>query len=494
MISIKLLKPITEIIAPIITHIINFSLTTGTFPSSWKYAFILPIPKKTNASVLSDYRPISILPALSKILEKVVHRQTTAFLSLHNLLDPLQSGFRPKHSTSTALLKIVDDIKSAMDNGEITLLTLIDASRAFDSLHIDSLLTKLSSFNFAPITIQWFSSFLKDRQQCVTFENNSSSWIKTSSGVPQGSILGPLLFSIYINDISSVFSKCKHHLFADDLQVYVHFKVSSMHDAVEAVNKDLRALTEWTDKHHLKLNPSKTQAIMITNPKQTSELSKLNLPYVVLNGTKIGYSTQVRNLGLIMDRQLTWNDHVIHITKKVYTTLYTLKKLKRFLSINQKILLVQALVHPIFDYCDIVYNDLSGILSAKLQRMYNTTIRFIFNLRSYDHITPALSELGWLPLHLRRKHHILTKIYSILAHNAPPYLSANYKFVARHGRNTRAGNSLLIPKHRTEIYSKSFIPSSIRLWNKLPPSIRNISTKNQFKSLTEKSLKQYMNM
>ncbi|RVE45163.1 hypothetical protein evm_010186 [Chilo suppressalis] len=244
-ISRKMILPILDILAPIITHILNTSILTGVFPAAWKDANVIPIPKKSNPASFSEYRPISILPFLSKVLEKLVYRQLIVFLNQNQLLNPYQSGFRTGHSTSTALVKIADDIRHGMEERKLTLLTLLDFTNTFNSIDFDILLAILRSLNISPMVIDWFQSYLLGRRQRIRIEENFSAWCVIDAGVPQAGVLSPLLFSIFINSIThSLFSS--YHLYADDLQIYTQAPLSDLSDAIAVTNSDLALISITT--------------------------------------------------------------------------------------------------------------------------------------------------------------------------------------------------------------------------------------------------------
>ena len=211
---------------------------TSTYPNIWKGAFIRPLPKTDMPTAPKDYRPINILPALSKALERIVHKQLTDYFNEHSLFDTYQSGFRTGHSTTTALLKVTEDIRQAMDEQMSTVLTLLDFGKAFDSANTDLLLHKLRHLYLSHHTVSWFNSYLRDRQQCVSVGNQISSWKIVKKRVPQGSVLGPLLFTVYVNDISKTLKHCKYHMYADDLQIYLHAHPTTLNDAIRKVNED----------------------------------------------------------------------------------------------------------------------------------------------------------------------------------------------------------------------------------------------------------------
>ncbi|XP_026328672.1 uncharacterized protein LOC113236727 [Hyposmocoma kahamanoa] len=221
-------------VLPIITHIINCSLSSGTFPSSWRRAYVLPLPKINNPSVLKHFRPISILPFLSKILEAVVHRQLSSFLFRHNVLGQYQSGFRPGHSTTTALLKVTEDIREGMEASRLTALVLIDFSNAFNAVDHDILLAILAFLRVSALELEWFSSYHKGRKQAVRAKD--------------------------------VLSNCSHHLYADDLQIYAQAKFDSLDDAICNLNDDLRRIADWSSKFGISVNPSKCQGMIVGSP------------------------------------------------------------------------------------------------------------------------------------------------------------------------------------------------------------------------------------
>jgi hypothetical protein len=257
-ISIKFLKLIIEYVIDPLTHLVNFSLSSGSFSKYWKKSVLTPIPKKSEVRSLDDLRPISILPCVSKIVERVVHNQLTRYLCSEDLLDNFQSGFRRNHSTTTALLKVSNDLREAINIGNVSFLLLLDFSKAFDKINHKRLIKKLRTFNLSESVVSWFVSYLEGRSQCVEVGGVFSRWLSVSSGVPQGSILGPLLFSLYINDISVNLRYCRHHLFADDCQIYFSFRPGDVEVGMRSINEDLVAVQRWARTNGLCLNASKT--------------------------------------------------------------------------------------------------------------------------------------------------------------------------------------------------------------------------------------------
>ncbi|CAK1588609.1 unnamed protein product [Parnassius mnemosyne] len=282
-VSRKMIIPLLDFLTPIITFILNFSISSSSFPNQWKDAQIILIPKKANPSSFSEYRPISILPFLSKVLERLVQQQINSFCLRNNILNPFQSGFRSGHSTTTALLKITDDIRHGMENHQVTLLVLLDFSNAFNTVDHDILLGILRSLNISPTAITWFHSYLYGRRQRIRVHDRLSSWLDTVAGVPQGGVLSPLLFAIFINTITSQISSL-YHLYADDLQIYLQTTIEDLPKAVECINKDLTCILDWSLSYGLTVNPLKSQAIIIGSPRMICKIKKCQLQHVVYFG------------------------------------------------------------------------------------------------------------------------------------------------------------------------------------------------------------------
>lgn len=474
-----------------ITHIINCSLSSGVFPSLWRKAYVLPLPKISNPSTLNHFRPISILPYLSKILEATVHKQITNLMTSSNYLSPYQSGFRAGHSTATALLKVTEDVRRAMDASELTVLVLIDFSNAFNAVNHDILLAVLTNLGLSSSVIEWFSSYISGRQQAVYCNDSYSDWCDLSAGVPQGGILSPLLFSAFVNVITRYLS-CSHHLYADDLQIYTHTDLSNINEAVLKINNDLNNVLEWSKKFGISVNPDKCQAIIIGSSRRIASLNCIPITPITFNDVIIPFYPHVKDLGLMIDSTLSWSPHITEVCRKVNMALRALYRHKNFLPNETKLLLVQSLVLPIIDYADVCYSDLSQALLGRLERLHNNCIRFVYGLRKYDHVSLYRSKLKWLPIHRRRQLRMLCTLFSILYNPAAPlYLKSNFKFQnTTHPRNLRSNNipTLQVPFCRTDFVSRSFLCQSVRFWNALPIDIRNSPSKFSFKRAVKKYL------
>lgn len=257
------------------------------------------------------------------------------------------------------------------------------------------------------------------------------------------------------------------------------------------MNADLEIISEWATNHGLLINAAKTQLIAIGSHHFVSKFKRANVPAVVFNGTPIPYSRKVKDLGLILDQTLSWSDHVDEVSRKLYASLHSLRRLQYFLPVNTKVMLAQSLLLPLLDYGDVAYLDLSEELLSKLERLQNQCIRFIFGLRKYDHISEYRKKLNWLPIRFRRESHILSFLYNVLMNpSSPSYLRERFRFRDIMGERLRAGTnlSLVIPVHCTKTYSDSFTVHGARLWNRLPTDVRKAPSVASFKNKLRKLL------
>jgi hypothetical protein len=468
------LKKLMHIITPILYNIFNFSLQYGRFPDLWKKALVRPLAKTSRPSSPSDYRPISLLCVLSKVLERIVYDQVVEYLGQFNYFDPLQSGFRPCHSTTTALLRVTDDIRLAMDRREVTVLVLFDFSKAFDSVIHDVLLAKLRALNFSQSAMGWFGSYLCGRRQRVLGPCLASSgWSSVANGVPQGSVLGPLLFSIYIHDMADCLKHCRYHLYADDLQVYLHCRVQDLPRYLESMNEDVASLYKWSMSHGLRINENKTKPMIVGYTRLLNTINLNTIPRVVVNGVALEFVGTAKNLGIIFNNTLTWPDHVASVCGRVFSLLRQFRRNNVLAMPGIRAFLVRSLVFPIFDYGCLVYGDLTGVLGLRLQRAQNACVRYVFDLRYDEHVSPYYRRLNWMRLETRRAFFLGSAMFGIMSTDCPSYLRDSFNFMSStRSRQTRLPSHYLqIPIHRTSIFNKSFTCCGIRLWNSLPSAV-----------------------
>ncbi|KAL7294191.1 hypothetical protein TKK_0012212 [Trichogramma kaykai] len=376
--STVMLKKAAPLIASPLQEIINLSITSHTFPSVWRKTYVLPLSKKKVISDISDTRPIAKLCEMSKLCERLVHNQLINFLEQNELLSPRQAGFRRGHSTQSALLGLTDYVRQAVDDRQITLLALFDFSKAFDMVPHQLLLQKLRNFNLSDLTVRWFASYLMRCTQAVTdSEGGESAWLPTTSGVPQGSVLGPLLFLLFINDLSDILVHSKHMMFADDLQIYSSFFPADFTQGLKNFNRDVNAVSAWAAANGLSLNRAKTQVMLMGSDIFLERFDITILPRVILDGMALPYSTVVKSLGVWIQPNLDSETHVNQVVKRVHHVLYSLRHYRRVLTKQICKELVESLIFPHFDYACAVYNDLFQKQDLKLQRALNACVRYV---------------------------------------------------------------------------------------------------------------------
>lgn len=483
-VCIKMLKFILNPILPSLTNIINTSLQTSSFPTSWKKSLICPIPKVNYPTAAGEYRPISILCTMSKILEKIAYDQILTFVNAENILDPLQSGFRKKFSTGTALLRISEDIKSAFHKKEVVLMVFLDFSKAFDTVNHELLINKLKQLNFSDPVLKWLESYLSERTQAVRDnKRNVSDWQKVECGVPQGSPLSALLYSLYGFDICKIFrNRCKHHVYADDTQLYIICPPDELSIAIQIMNFVLEDVFNWSESHGLKLNPSKTQAMILT--PQNTHISTENLPELVLCNTKIDYFEHVKNLGVMFDQKLSWNKQISHICQKVYGTLNNLEKFRDVTPEKIRLQLVKSLILPHFDYCSYVYCDINKEQFGRLQNALNSAIYYVYNVPFAASLSPYYKQAGILKVQDQNKINVLCMTHKILYGNAPSYLSdlvtkasdVNQRTMRSHKMKLRA------PLAGVKVPVSSFKVVCYRLWDSVPQNVCLINSVDAFKN------------
>jgi hypothetical protein len=454
-ITLQMIKLCFPLISNHILHIINCCIEQSYFPAKWKTALVTPLPKTSTTTSLNDLRPISLLPTLSKILEKIVYQQMIAYVDSCNILPVSQSGFRKAHSTTSALLNITDNILRGYDQNLLTILVSLDYSKAFDTIDHDLMCAKLHYYGFSISSIDFFKSYLYNRYQKVTIKSLCSDSALVASGVPQGSILGPLLFLIYISDLEQVIRHCNIQCYADDTQLLYSFDPNNYKDAVRTINDDLQRIFTFSSEHNLVLNPNKS-VCMLFGPKKKS-ISIRNQLSIKINGNNLNFSNKCKILGVFIDDKLSFAEHVSSLLQKSYIRLnFKLKKQ-----------LCESLVLSIFSYGNIIYYPfLTQIQKRRIQMIQHMCCRFISNLRKFDHISISLSKLNWLSFENKFKYLFLVFIYKLIKTSSPDYLIKKLVFRNTiHCANLRNVDNLTIPVHKTSQFKKSFSYNSAILFN-----------------------------
>ena len=473
-----MLKIAAPTICDSLCDLFNYSLESPQVPSEWKNARITPVPKRSNSTSAADFRPISILPVVAKVFESLVHKQVASFLDDFSLLHEAQSGFRSNHSTQDVLLKVVEDWRNSIEADQIVASVFIDLRRAFDSVDHTLLLQKLHLYGFRGASLAWFKSYLDNRRQCVYYDGQTSDNVHMSMGVPQGSILGPLLFCVFVNDLPSVLNKCKMMLYADDTIVY--FGDRSKDKVEEILTNELDMVARWVLQNGLSMNLEKTQFTGMARRRESGEANQLN---IMVNGKPLVKSDVVKYLGVYVDSNLKWDKHISFVRQKCYSILSFLGKACKSLPTCLRKQLYQSLVLPHLDYCSVVWTECSRADEKKLEGIQKRGMRWILQ-EKWDCPSDTLrKKLGWSCLASRRNMLRLMAVKRCMSGRCPQYLKGFFvknKDLGR--RTTRQSENLHLPHHQTNWLGQSFQYQGGSDWNRLPISIRDDSvSKEAFK-------------
>ena len=418
---------------------------------------------------------------MSKLIERMVYQQLIAYLENHNMLPKHQSGFRAHHSTETAVLKVISDILGAADQGYVALLGLLDMSAAFDTVDHDILLERLAtSFGMAGTALAWLRSFLTGRSQQVSFNGGLSSIGLITTGVPQGSVLGPLLFLLYSADVPLIANQhgLGIHCYADDGQIYVFDKAAEAVGMINKVASCIEEIDRWMSSNRLKLNSEKTQFIWLGSRQQ---LSKVGIDHIHLGNHAVTSQSTVCNLGVHLDGQLTMKVHVQRISQTSFYQLRQLRSVRRSLSVNACTALVHAFVTSRLDYCNSLLAGIGDGLIDQLQTVMRVAARLVLRKRKFDPISADIRDrLHWLPIRSRIDFKLGLLVYKCLHGIAPAYLTEmlvlKSTVPALSRLRSTARGDLLVPRTKTKtIGPRSFATSGPALWNKLPDDLRDPS-------------------
>ena len=480
-----LVKNCLDVLLTPITSLINNSLAEGIVPQSFKNAHVSPILKKPSLSKddLKNYRPVSNLSFISKVLEKVVAHRIQSHITLTNTSNPFQSAYRKFHSTETALLRIQNDILTAMDKGKVTALTLLDLSAAFDTIDHSILLKRLEKFfGISGSALHWLSSYLVDRSQQIKLDDTLSPKVTLPFGVPQGSVLGPILFTLYTTPLSTVIQgqSISHHLYADDSQLYISFSSADSVSSLNSLKCCLDSVLRWMLSNKLKLNPGKTEFILIGHKQQREKYSS-QFP-VSLMGVDTKPSETARNLGVVFDQDFNFRKHINQVFGSCFYHIRDLRRIRRHLTLDNAKSLACALVTSKLDYCNSLYYGVAEKEFNKLQRVQDTLARVVTRAGFFAHAPPILRSLHWLPVRSRVKFKISLLTFKTLHLEQPSYLR-NLLSMATPGPSLRSnqGTRLTVPRVKTVTGSRAFSYCAPSLWNSLPLSLRSSQSVPSFR-------------
>ena len=468
-----ILKKLSVPISPALTLIFQASLHQCKIPTEWKIANIVPVFKKGDRSNPGNYRPVSLTCVCGKILEHVIYSHIFSHLKRYNILCDEQHGFQQNRSCETQLIGTVNEIAENMNEGKQTDVILLDFAKAFDKVPHARLCHKLSHYGINGALLKWIRSFLTDRTQQVIINGEKSSVSPVSSGVPQGTVLAPLLFLCYINDITkNISSSIK--LYADDVLIYRRIDSD---DDCRLLQRDLLILENWAHKWNMCFSPSKCEFLRITNNKDI-----INFQYSILN-SQIKEVQQAKYLGVTLNNHLTWADHIQIITKKANSTYGFIHRNFHTCPTNIKCSHYLSLVRPILEYACTVWSPHYKTDIQMLEAVQRRAARLAVNCYSrYQSVTNILCQLSWTTLEERRDQMKLIMMYKIIhglvfIQDILPLTYSSLNDISR-GHTQR----FIQPATRVDSYKHSFFPSTILLWNRLPANVVSSESLQQFKS------------
>jgi len=491
-----IVKEFADQLSPFVSVLFNASLRGGTFPSRMKHAMVIPGLKKAglDQNDLGNYRPISNLSFLSKLLERCAYEQITEYLHENDLMPENQSAYRTHHSTETALLDVLSGACAAADAGQVTLLGLLDLSAAFDTIDHGSLIERLRHrYGITGDVLGWMTTYLTGQTQAVYFNGEFSTTTVVTCGIPQGSVLGPLNFILYSADVLQVIAihGFSVHGYADDLQIYDSGYPLQSASLISRLSKCVEDVNDWMARNRLCLNPSKTELIWLGSARQ---LHHCPMGPQSIAGVWITPAMKVRDLGLVIDADLSMTSHVDNIIRICYFHIRQLRAIRRSLTTESTQALVRAFVHSRLDYCNGALAGLPGYAYKRLQAVLRSAARLCLRLPSFASVSDAMRrDLHWLNFPNRVTYKLCTMAYMCQHEMAPVYLRRycvpTMTIMGRAQLRSASTRVLSVPRTRTVKFSRSgFYFAGPSAWNSLPVRLRQLSTFEAFK----KDLKTYL--
>ncbi|MCG8033360.1 MAG: reverse transcriptase family protein, partial [Candidatus Thiodiazotropha taylori] len=474
-ISNRVLKELSSELSAPLSSFFNRSFHIGEVPDTFKVAHVTPVPKGGDRSVVSNNRPISLLSNLDKTQEKLVFKHLYNHFRENNIITSFQSGFTPGDSTVNQLTFLYHTFCQALDSGKEVRVVFCDIKKAFDRVWHAGLIHKLKAAGISGSLLKWFASYLSDRKQKVVLPGAQSNWNSIHAGVPQGSILGPLLFLLYINDIvTDIGSNIR--LFADDTSLYII--VDNPNAAAELINSDLVKISNWAHIWLVDFNAAKNEALLLSR-----KLNRPIHPPVYMLNHEINEVQFHKHLGIYFSEDCSWHKHIDYIKERAWTRINLMRKFKYDLDRKSLETIYISFIRPVLEYADVIWDNCSQQEKIDLEKIQNEAARIATGTTKLVSLQKLYEEIGWETLEARRKKHKLVLFYKMFYNLTPPYLSSlvppQVQHVSRYSLRN-ANNVQTLPSHTTQYYN-SFLPFVIREWNNLPDAIRNVDTVESFK-------------
>ena len=468
------IKAAVSLLVMPLLHVVNLSFSEGVFPAELKVAQVVPLFKKGSPKQIGNYRPISLLPLFSKVFEKLVHKRLLQFAVTNNLLSPHQFGFQPGKNTTQALVSVVDKISRSFEGRELVIGVLLDFQKAFDTVQHSILLRKLDKYGIRGTPLLWFQSYLSDRRQRVIVNDTFSSFGNVTCGVPQGSILGPLLFLLYVNDITMVSDSLHYTLFADDTNVFM-----SGHDVtatITALNNELNKLELWLRSNRLLLNLTKTKYIAFS-PRGHNDYPN----QVLISGHVIERVEHAAFLGIILDENLRWDRHISHVRSKVSRTIGVFCNINNCFPERTLKMIYFALVYPHLIYGIELWGSAAGVHLLPLIRLQKKIIRLMTLSYFREPSAPLFIRLGLLNIKQLYIFHVIFFLYKFVNNLLPSLFADMFNINTPGIYNTRVLLPFRTPFFRLSVSRRSIVYQGPCLFNQYFHLFDTFTSPNLFK-------------
>ena len=473
--STKILKPALMLLCDKLTFIYNLCFQNSCFPKAWKKAIVTPLPKDGDLSLCTNYRPISQLPLPGKILEQIIHNRVDTFCTTNNILNENQGGFRKQHSTISTIATFTDELYNAINNKTFSLVAYIDLSKAFDTINHIILLQKLNKLGIRGKSLGLITNYLNDRYQKAVVNGTESDLKNISCGVPQGSVLGPLLFLLYINDLCNTITNCNTYLYADDTALVA--SAPDLFTAHSNLQHDLENVANWCKGNKLSINVKKTKGMLIGTRSMVKK--RCNVPPIRIQGSTIDLVFQYKYLGVTIDELLSFRAHLNNTIKIVAHKISLLGRIRFYITEEAALKIYKSMILPYLDYGDIFFMHANLKQIRKLQTLQNRALRICLNINIHNDIDNMHQSVQLPKLNMRREAHLVNFMFKY---------KNNIKYINRRNVRTRLHDApvFVTKKPNNEKYKQNVFYYGAVQWNNMPVNVRNIETYEKFKSVQKK--------